>query len=232
MISLLFAVKHEAAWVRAALSNADSFRIGQLTCVVGAYARQQISLGFVGMGEESASTQSAVFLKYFRPRFLIIAGYAGALVPGLSKGEVVVANNYLGDPSLALPPGLKYGPLASVSTVVGDRVAREALNRQTGAHLVDMETAAVAAEAARQEVPLLAIRAISDGLNDELPLAALAAAYDIDRQRTAPGRLVFHLLTHPLEIGPFAGFVSGLSPVRKSLTRVLLEIIRMNPGSE
>ena len=228
MISVLFALDHEAALFRRGLSHSDSFRFEKLLCVVGADGPQKISLGVIGMGAATAAAQTAVFLQYFRPRLVILTGYAGALRAGIARGEVFLAENHARVAGVQLPPDLRRIRLESVEQVVTTRAQREALHQSTQAGLVDLETAAVAAEVARHQIPFLPLRAVSDALEDDLPASALAAAFDSVEQRPTPARLLCHLFSHPADLPPFVRFVTGLGPARRHLTTCLQEVIRLN----
>ena len=60
-------------------------------------------------------------------------------------------------------------PLVSVDAVVTTPEAKASLAEQTGAAVVDMESASIAAVAARAAVPFVALRVVADGFDDALP---------------------------------------------------------------
>lgn len=93
-------------------------------------------------------------------------GIAGALDPALRPGDVVID----GDTTV---PGAIRGSIIGGDRIVATAAEKAALRRETGATAVDMETHIAARVAARHGLPFLAIRAISDIADGDLPPAAL-----------------------------------------------------------
>ncbi len=86
----------------------------------------------------------------------------------------------------ALDPSLHVGDLVRERIYSSDRVAVSALEKsllrkETGAAAVDMESAALARKAAEWGVPFYAVRAVSDGAGEDMPL-------DFNAYRDASGR--------------------------------------------
>jgi len=65
--------------------------------------------------------------------------------------------------------GLHVGPLLTIDRVAFGAEQKRQLGKQHGALAVDMETLGVAEVCQREKQRFLAIRAISDGVDDELP---------------------------------------------------------------
>jgi nucleoside phosphorylase len=120
---------------------------------------------------------------------LVTCGCAGALVPWLRAGDLVVATSVLevdaGGRSRATLPAasdalaawatrsgfrIHVGPLVSVPAPLATGDAKREAGRD-GALAVEMESGAVAAEAARRGVPFAAIRVILDEVGDDLDWA-------------------------------------------------------------
>jgi adenosylhomocysteine nucleosidase len=224
MITLLHAVAHEGAVLKQALARPVSSRWGSRLAWQGMLGRQMVTLAEIGMGTEQAAQGSRIVLSQARPNAVVLLGYSGALVPRLLKGRVVMAENL----TTWRPAGL--GGVTSAraqqsSVVVGTRAQRLALHQLTGAELVDMESHAVAEECGALGLPLLVLRAISDDLSEDLPVDALAAAYDPGQGRPTPLRMVRHFCAHPGELPAFARFVGGLAEVRQGLTKAVLRAV-------
>jgi adenosylhomocysteine nucleosidase len=132
-----------------------------------------------GIGAEAARRAAEAVIAIYSPELLISAGVAGALVPELKVGDTIfpatlidtqdrsrhetaihdapVGNTALGRTILA-----SYPEVASVAQ-------KQQLAKSCGAHAVDMEGAAVARAAQVHGIPFLAVKAISDELDFELP---------------------------------------------------------------
>ena len=120
-------------------------------------------------------------------RAIISFGIAGALAPGLSTGECIVArgvvipgsfrrcdDGWTGRLSAQLP-GARYGDLASADVPLASVAAKQALYKETLALAVDTESH-VAAEVARAHgLPFAAVRVIADTADSDLPPAACVA---------------------------------------------------------
>ena len=125
---------------------------------------------------------------------MISVGFCGALDPALRIGDIVVTGEFRegGD-----------APFVSGEVWSQDRVAvtaeeKRELRRTTGAAVVEMESAAVAAKAREWGVPFRQVRAVSDAAGDDLPL-------DFNRYRDSEGRfsrvrIGFAALARPLAI--------------------------------
>jgi adenosylhomocysteine nucleosidase len=122
----------------------------------------------------------------------LMAGCAGALVPGLAAGEVVVASSILslddtGHVVEQLPAdgglvaawlvrrglAVRDGAIASSPVVLATPAAKAAA-AAAGAVAVDMESAGIAAVARERGTPFLSLRVVLDVAGQALPLAALA----------------------------------------------------------
>ena len=75
------------------------------------------------------------------------------------------ADATLVEKALALCPDLRPVTCASADKFVGNQSDKERLNRQYGADICEMESAAVLLTCRRSEVPCLMIKAVSDGLS-------------------------------------------------------------------
>ncbi len=110
-------------------------------------------------------------------RALVSSGFAGALVPDLAVGDVLVADavrtagggGYQSAALSAQPASVRRGTLVSVEEVVQTAAAKRAL-ANGGAVAVDMESVAIAAAAAEMALPFHCVRAISDGADEDLPV--------------------------------------------------------------
>jgi adenosylhomocysteine nucleosidase len=152
----------------------------------------------VGVEMSTAAVHAAATVA---DRFAAICsiGTGGALDPSLAIGDIVVATSVQGDSAAwaALDPN---GPLARSGLIRTNRhIARTAEEKsnlsRSGAILVDMEAAGVAAAADELAVPFYCVRVVSD-------LAGETFFIDFERFLMADGRfnvsrLVMFAMAHP-----------------------------------
>lgn len=234
MICYAFAVPHEGEALIARLTNTESFTLYDMPCVMGKLKHRHVLVAFIGMGLSNAAVNTQNIVDHFRFKAFILAGYGGALTDQLKHGDIVVSDNFTHEEVkqfIRLLPGFNFANFCSTDEVVATPERKLEYAEATQCQVVDMETAAVAEIIQSREKPFLAVRGISDELNDRLPSEALAAGFDPVLNRATPVKLVIRLLTHPWEISPFKKFVTGLAPVRENLTRFILQITDEFPSS-
>ena len=154
-------------------------------------------LGWTGDGGRAAAEGLRALLARQAVSRLIVLGVAGGLSPELAAGQVVVASE-IRDASGAAPPPdehLSRQALATNDAIPGllftsqrilsrRRDKADAWQRlgKPRVATVDLETAVWARIAAERHLPFVAIRAVSDAAEEDLPL-------DFERYRDAHGRL-------------------------------------------
>jgi nucleoside phosphorylase len=135
---------------------------------------------------------------------LVSWGLAGALAATVAPGTVLVPRRVgaLGVAPLAVDAAwherfaalghefrIDNGDLLTVPAALESPAAKRAAGAATGAVAVDMESAAVAAAAARAGVPFAALRVVVDALDDALPSGAEHWIDERGRRRLAPALL-------------------------------------------
>ena len=118
---------------------------------------------------------------------LVSWGLAGGLAASVAPGTVVAPRRVLaqGQPpvavdaawhsrlaALAREPAMDFGDLLSVAEPLESPAAKREAANAVNAVAVDMESAGIAAVAARARVPFVALRVVVDGLDDALPPGA------------------------------------------------------------
>jgi len=141
--------------------------------------QQRLVLLQMGMGPQRADFGCRQLIADHQPRWVVSAGFSGALQPGLQLGDIVVAtatsdpNGGVLEIDLQMPAdpaqGLHVGRLLTIDHVARSIAEKTALGADTGALAVDMETHALAQVCRELRVPFLAVRVISDDLTSELP---------------------------------------------------------------
>jgi adenosylhomocysteine nucleosidase len=174
-----------------------------------------------GMGLKRAAQAASVLIEATNPQFLVSAGVAGAVREDLEIGDVVVSRNTcLLDKGL---PGL-FQPLACLSVTAWQAVELALQPRQArlfsgtalttrGSQFVqhqpeemanpilEMETAGIARVAADRGIPLLSLRAISDGPRAPIPFD-LEVTIDEDYNLRV-GEVIKALFGHPRKLPQF-----------------------------
>lgn len=142
---------------------------------------------------------------------VISIGLGGALSPLLKVGDVVIGErivaedgNYQCDNSwrvqlAARLKGAQQGALYGSDVVLASAAAKAALFETSGGALaVDMESQVAARFAAERQLPLAALRVISDDASHALPPAALVAM--TPDGGVAIGRVLWSLAKNPLQL--------------------------------
>ena len=227
MICYAFPLAHEAGEMLKHCTEKESFSIGKLQCTLANFRNRPILVALIGMGQTRARENTQTIFQYFRPKGFVLSGYAGALVPQLKVGQIVMSANLTSEAVLSflrLLSGFDFTTFHMSDEVLGTPEARDLCARKTGSQVVDMESATVAHVVLSRSVPFIAVRVISDDHALVLPTEALAAGFDPDKGKATPLRLLTHLALHPGEIAPFKKFVAGLTIARHNLTAFLEQL--------
>ena len=230
MIVITFAMQEESKDFVPLLENATTRGDrSDLPIVEGTLDGQRVTVVHLGVGPQSAEQRlraSGALTGSERPRLLICPGYGGGLAPQLQHADLLLVENF-SDPALLAQAAeivgserVHRGTLTSEMVVIDSTADKAALWARTGALAVDMETAAVAGLCARANVPVLALRIISDDAQTTLPVPGYLL-WDLDTQKPPMGKLLWHLVTHPGRIGPFVHMLKSLGPARARLTETL-----------
>jgi len=192
------------------LSTLTSKKIDKGCCV---FITDTIILAYSGAGANNARTASELLIAQGATR-LISWGCAAALGESLKPGDLVLADTLLdaegariGIPAVwhdfaknLLSNTLKVhtGGLVESKTIVASGKDKKRLYTQTGAIALDMESIAIAKAALQNSLPFLAVRAIADPVNMDLPKAinhSLNNEGDI-----VLSKLLLFIALHPAEL--------------------------------
>jgi adenosylhomocysteine nucleosidase len=139
----------------------------------------------IGAGDAKALTAKLEAAIVAGATSVLSFGICGALAPDMIAGEVVIGTSVSYQLSriavdfswanrlLQLLPSAQMARFAWSNTAVARLADKAALRRAVGADVVDEETFLAASLAATHGIPWVALRAVSDGANFELPPAAL-----------------------------------------------------------
>lgn len=150
----------------------------------------------VNVGVRAARLErAAALLPKQVPQAMIIAGLAGALDPALKVGDVVMAPPPGPPPAL---PGVRIGRLCTAPGIVATPADKARLFRESRCAAVEMESDVIAPLAARHQVPLLSLRAISDSAEETLDARFLRLVDAEGRPRVA--RAAGFVVMHPTKL--------------------------------
>jgi adenosylhomocysteine nucleosidase len=181
-VAFIYALGIESGGLVDLLQGAETSRHPHGAEHAGKLAGREVAVIEGGVGQKAAVRATAEAIKFYQPKWVISAGFGGGLNDGLRRGHIVMADevaNLAGqrlavglqlDPaSLAAMKGLHVGRLLTVDSILRQPAERRRLAEQHGAIACDMESFAVAETCRQHGIPLLAIRVISDAVDDELP---------------------------------------------------------------
>ncbi|MEI8354714.1 MAG: phosphorylase [Deltaproteobacteria bacterium] len=146
-----------------------------------------------GIGLERAGRAAEALIASARPDCMISFGFGGAVRPGMAVGDLAVArssrlyqgDNYEGGETILLKVSAnimrrveaisvkqgcaaRQGDFLTTAEILSKRELVKNLLPDLVSPVLDMETWAVARTAHREDIPFLAIRAISDASDEEL----------------------------------------------------------------
>lgn len=186
-----------------------------LDCIRFEVSGQTCLLVTSGMGVRRASQAALDLIGRFAPRALISYGIAGAVEADLRIGDVVLAESVCrlenGELSSCLPLAVWHefareacgqalssrGGQVCVGTTITTGGSQLSMNQVGNLQhpVLEMETAGIAEVAAEKNIPLYALRAISDGPSAPIPFD-LTQVMDNDANLN-PARLLMALARHP-----------------------------------
>jgi adenosylhomocysteine nucleosidase len=192
------------------LSTLTSKKIGKGCCV---FISDAIVLAYSGAGTNNARTVSELLIRQGATR-LISWGCAAALSDTLKPGDLVLPDLLIDAENTRIdinPDWHAYaknlltsclkvhtGSLAESAGIVATGQAKKRLYAQTGAIALDMESIAIAKVARQYQLPFLAIRAIADPVNMDLPKAINHSLND--EGDIVLGKLLLFIALHPAEL--------------------------------
>jgi adenosylhomocysteine nucleosidase len=197
MILVFYAFAQELAPFKKRVSNRTALAASGIRGFHGEVAGREMIMVATGVGPRRArETARRAFDTFQNIEIVIGTGVVGALSSGLEPGDIILADRILASGDDCAHPvssieiddsllrefrralstaGIKYstGPLLTTPRALTTEDKRRA-KEHSGAITVDMETAAIAAEAAARGLPFVCMRAVLDAVDDEVFGADLA----------------------------------------------------------
>jgi adenosylhomocysteine nucleosidase len=134
---------------------------------------------FGGIGSEPARRAAEAIITKYSLDLLIAAGVAGSLVPDLKVGATIFPATVIDSQDASRhQTAIRDSPVGKTAvgrtilitySEIATAAQKQQLAKSYGAHAVDMEAAAVARAAQTHNLPFIAVKAISDDMNFEIP---------------------------------------------------------------
>lgn len=191
------------------------FRLYRFTC-----GGTEVCLIESGIGTTRAARAALALIDAATPGLVLNIGFAGAVLPGPAAGDIVLAERLLffKEQLFSEQPGLapaltaelaaaverrctgnglrvRRGTFVTTGEIIDKRILARLLPVGAATPVLEMETAAVARVAWEKKVPFAAVRAISDGADEELDFSI---ADFVDREmRIRAWRVLWTLARKP-----------------------------------
>jgi adenosylhomocysteine nucleosidase len=196
-VGLVFALETESGCLEDLLEGMLAIRGHGFVARQGGLKGRHVVVIRSSGGRKAAAEATEVLALGHQPKWIISAGFAGALTPDLQRHDIVLADSLVDtagnrlaldlkvDPaSLAQTPRVHVGRLLTADRMIALADEKRSLGQQHEALAVDMESFAVAEVCRRLQTRFLAVRIISDPVDEQLPR-------DVERlihQKTYAGR--------------------------------------------
>jgi adenosylhomocysteine nucleosidase len=233
MIAVAFALPAESSDFVRLLTKPVIYAREGVKSIHGQIHGRSVAVFHTGVGEKRCRAHIENFLRQPQFKYLISAGFAGALDRELQIGNLLLAENF-SSPELLRSPhldcvesGLFVGRLATVPEVIASKSERDRWAEETGAVAVDMETEFIAAACAAHRIPMLSLRVMSDTPSEPFPTPP-EVLFDLEKQKTNFARLALYLVTHPGALKRLNVFRHRVALARRSLTAALDRLLRVD----
>lgn len=165
------------------------------------YLSHEIMIAQTGIGIRNAEDALTWILDAFNPDFLLSIGFAGALYEGARIGDLVMATSVslvFGNSikTIQIPDenglrnglgsgtSLRAGSFFTLETLMEKKAVKPLVPVDAAFPVCEMETFPLAELAQARQIPFLAIRSITDRLDEEIPSDFLEVTDSAGRYRT------------------------------------------------
>ena len=188
IIGIMGAMPDEVDQLCAKLENVTVEPYGGVEYHRGTLAGKQVVVCCAGMGKANAAATTQVLITRYGAEKIIFSGIAGNMTSKIGIGDVVIGKTvlyhdaqldmicqnppylkeYAGDPALiAAADKALTGKIATGDLFVGDSETKAAIEAKCAPDCVEMEGAAVSQIAAKNDVPCVILRAMSDNADED-----------------------------------------------------------------
>ncbi len=240
-VGIVVALSFESGHFEDRLAGVISIRGHGFTIRTGGLAGRGVGVAISGHGQSSAARAAEALIAGHRPRWLISAGFAGGLQQDIERGDIVMADEIVGEHGQRMTIDLRLsegnsptsnhshiGRLLTVDRIIRKPDEKQSLHEHYGAIAVDMESLAVAQVCQRERQRFLAIRAITDAVNDELPR-------DVERLLNRPtmarkiGAAAGSVLRRPSAVKDLWKLRESASVAAERLAKFLVGVVQQLP---
>lgn len=194
-IGLMGAMEDEIAPLYEAMTDKSEETVGGVTFYKGMLENKRAVLCCAGIGKAQAAAATQLLCTHFGVDAVVFSGIAGNMTDQLDVGDVVIGRTLMyhdGEPRMfaETPPHLQQfaaderlvaaaseacsaagvrclaGRIATGDQFVGDSATKRAIAEKCSPDCVEMEGAAVAHIAAKNGVPFVVLRAMSDSADE------------------------------------------------------------------
>lgn len=207
-IGIMGAMPEEVRLLAEKLGGESSRRLGGVDFFEGELSGHKVVVCCAGMGKVNAAAATQLLITAFGAKAILFSGIAGNMSEKIGIGDVVVSDKVVyHDAELSMIsqnyPGLKeytadarliqaaeaacekqgvrhiVGKIATGDTFVGDGETKRAIQKKCAPACVEMEGAAVAHIAAKNDLPFVIVRAMSDNSDEAGAELLVGKAFDI-----------------------------------------------------
>lgn len=207
-IGILGAMPAEVALLAAKLGGEQKKRLGGVDFYEGTLHGKEVVLCCAGMGKANAAAATQLLVTAFGAKAIVFSGIAGNMSSRIGIGDVVVSDKvtyhdaelsmisqnypnlteYMADAALihaaeeaCNEAGVRHivGKVATGDQFVGDTATKNRIKDFCDPACVEMEGAAVAHIAAKNDVPFVIIRAMSDNSDEAGAELLVGKEFDI-----------------------------------------------------
>lgn len=197
-IAFIFATGIESDGLVNLLTDRVTTRCASYVEHAGRLGGRPLVIAESGVGAKAAANATDDVIAVNKPDWIVSAGFAGALTEGIQRGHVLMADDLVDahDNHLSVgfniasgvvqaTRGLHLGRLLTIDRLIKSPDERRELGGRYGAAACDMETMSVAEACRRRQVRFLAVRVITDAVDDLMP----TEIEGLTKQKTIAGKL-------------------------------------------
>ena len=181
-VGVVAALSVEVGYLLDRLTRVRKYRGPRYTVLEGEHEGKVVALIVGGAGRAAARRAGALLIDGHRPRWVVSAGFGGALDPSLRRNDTLLATEIVDPDGQAITvetplslstsenaPRILPGRLVTCDAIVRTAAEKVALRVRTGGDVVDMESSALAALCGERGVGFLSVRVVSDEASVDLP---------------------------------------------------------------